>query len=129
MVEPTLIIPDDIQKKHPALIPLIVKSESMNPEEKQYWINILPVMTGDQIAKLTKILSDERVQLDAIDEKYAKKIETIGQEEFVKRVAEERNERRAKRTQAEQAAEGEEGKSEADILLDIEGSTSPDGGG
>lgn len=121
MTEPTLIIPDDIKGKHPTLIPLIVRSESMNDEEKQYWINILPVMTPDQIEKLTKILQDERTQLDAIDAKYAQKIEVIGQKEFIKRVDEERRERRSKRTQEERATEGGESKSEADILLDIEG--------
>lgn len=120
MVDPTFIIPEDIQKKHSALITLIVRSESMNGEEKQYWINILPVMTPDQIQKLTKILHDERMQLDAIDAKYAKKIEIIGQEEFVKRVEEEHRIRRTKRSQEEEAAESGELKSEGDILSDIE---------
>src|SRR3989338_47294 len=103
MVEHTFIIPEEIQKKHPTLIPLIVRSESMNGEKKQYWINILPVMTSDQVEKLTKILQDERLQLDAIDAKYAKKIETIGQQEFVKRVEEERRSLRQKRSFAERA--------------------------
>lgn len=120
MADPTLIIPDDIREKHPTLIPLITRSESMNAEEKQYWINILPIMMPDQVQKLTKILEDERTQLDAIDAKYAQKIETIGQEEFVKRVEEERRERRAKRTREERAVEGGESKSEEEILRDIE---------
>ncbi|MBI3336047.1 hypothetical protein HYZ98_00585 [Candidatus Peregrinibacteria bacterium] len=119
MTDPTLIIPDDIKKKHSALIPLIVRSESMNGEEKQYWINILPVMTPEQIEKLTKILQDERRQLDLIDAKYAKKIETIGQEEFIKKVEEEHRSRRQERSLAERAAETEEHHTEEDILQNI----------
>lgn len=120
MADATLVIPEEIKQKHPTLIPLIVRSESMNAEEKQYWINILPVMTVDQIEKLTKILFDERTQLDAIDAKYAKKIETIGQEEFVKRVEEERSERRQKRHTEERAAEAKEHQDEQSILRDIQ---------
>ena len=120
MAEPTFIIPEEIQKKYPLLIPLIIRSESMNAEEKQYWINILPVMTPDQVEKLTKILHDERIQLDAIDAKYAKKIEIIGQEEFVKRVEEEHRSRRQERSLAEHAAETKEDRSEEDILRNIE---------
>ena len=120
MADPTLIISDEIKQKYPTLIPLIIRSESMNAEEKQYWINILAVMTPDQIGKLTKILQDERSQLDAIDAKYAKKIETIGQEEFVKRVEQERRERRTKRCGAEHTIEQEEHEREEHILQDIE---------
>lgn len=120
MADPTFVIPEEIQKKHPTLIPLILRSESMNEEEKQYWINILPVMTLDQVEKLTKILHDERIQLDAIDAKYAKKIETIGQEEFVKRVEEKRYQQRTDRTKVEKSTEIEEQERENIILRNIE---------
>src|SRR3989339_1897774 len=85
-----LIIPDDIRQKFPELIELILGSESMNDEERQYWINILPVMTPDQIASLKDILETERRQLSAIDQKYAKEIKEIGNRKIIEKTGEER---------------------------------------
>ena len=62
-----LKIPDDVRSKFPELIDLIVASESMNDEERQYWINILPIMTPEQTEDLRGILDNERKQLEAID--------------------------------------------------------------
>lgn len=69
-----LIIPPDIQSKFGAIIALILGSESMNNEERQYWINILPVMTPEQLKNLEEILTSEKKQLADIDAKYAKKM-------------------------------------------------------
>lgn len=43
----------------------------MNNEERQYWINILPIMTQEQIKNLEEILASEKKQLAAIDKKYS----------------------------------------------------------
>ncbi|PIZ73514.1 hypothetical protein COY07_01865, partial [Candidatus Peregrinibacteria bacterium CG_4_10_14_0_2_um_filter_43_11] len=34
----TLNIPEEVRQKFPDLIPMIEKSPSMNPEERQYWV-------------------------------------------------------------------------------------------
>lgn len=67
-----LQIPDETQAKFAPLIELIKASESMNTEEKQYWINILPIMTPEQLKNLEDILVNEKKQLAAIDAKYTK---------------------------------------------------------
>jgi len=72
-----LVIPPEIQARFPELIALLLGSESMNTEERGYWINILPVMTPDQQKNLQDILQNEKSQLEAIDAKYAKEIENI----------------------------------------------------
>ena len=74
----TVIIAPDLEERFPDLIDLIMKSESMNNGERQYWIDILPVMSTEQITQLREILQNEREQLAAIDAKYAKEIQAVG---------------------------------------------------
>jgi hypothetical protein len=111
-----LAIPDDTRQKFGDLVDLIEKSESMNDEERQYWINILPIMTPEQIQSLRDILVNERNQLAAIDAKYAKEIQSVGEEQFIKQVSEDRRKRSAGRTQAEAKTKEQEDAS-ADALL------------
>lgn len=116
----TLIIPDDIQKQFPDIIDLIVHSESMNDTERQYWINILPIMTPEQLSNLREILTTERTQLAAIDAQYAKAIDKMGQQEFVKQVGEERARKSAVRTQAESSVKSQEEQAAEDLLKNID---------
>lgn len=113
-------IPDDLKKKFPELIELILQSESMNDEERQYWVNILPVMTPEQIQNLKDILTNEKQQLAAIDRKYAKEIERIGESQLLQKVDEERRTRREQRSQTEQSARAEEDAHTAEILGKIQ---------
>ena len=114
-----LTIPDDVRKNHPELIDMILRSESMNNEERQYWINILPIMTPDQVENLQGILMNEKKQLAAIDRKYSKEIEQIGEVQLLKKVEEERRSRRTTRQTSEKKSEmKEKGKTE-DILQQI----------
>jgi len=80
----------------------------MNDEERQYWVNILPIMTPEQVQNLKDILDNERKQLSAIDQKYAKEIEQVGQTEFTKQVNEERTRKRQVRRSAEEDAKQQE---------------------
>jgi hypothetical protein len=112
-----LVIPDDIKEKYPEIITLITASESMNDEERQYWINILPIMTPDQIENLHGILVNEREQLAAIDHKYSKQIQQIGQEELVHKTELKRKEQRTVRESAE-AKHNVQDEEQADALLD-----------
>ncbi|MDD5751742.1 MAG: hypothetical protein PHS73_04465 [Candidatus Peribacteraceae bacterium] len=114
-------IPDELKQKFPELIELVLKSESMNDEERQYWINILPVMTPEQVQNLKDILVNEREQLAAIDRKYAKEIEKIGSDQLLKKVDDERRKRREDRSKTEDQARLEEAEKTADILGKIQG--------
>lgn len=117
-----LIVSDELRTQFPDLVDLIEHSESMNDEERQYWMNILPIMTAEQIGNLREILTTERTQLAAIDAQYAKTIDAVGQEEFLKQVSEERQKRQSERTQAESSAKETEDKKAEDLLKHIEGS-------
>ena len=115
-----LQIPADLQQKFSDLIELIKKSESMNDEERQYWINILPVMTPEQVQNLRDILENERRQLAAIDSKYQTDIEKLGQSEVLRQTEEERRSRRLQRSSAETTHKEQEDKATDDILKKIE---------
>lgn len=112
-----LIIPADIQEKFGELIELIKGSESMNDEERQYWINLLPVMTDEQVGNLKGILENEKAQLKAIDEKYGKEIENIGSQQSIAKLDAERKKKKEKRLSAEESARQEE-LAAAENLLD-----------
>ncbi len=113
---PALTIPDEVRAQWPDLIELILKSESMNDEERQYWVNILPIMTPEQQQNLRDILVNERDQLAAIDAKYAKEIQAVGEEQFIKQVAEERRQKTEERTTAEQTTKAQEDANAEDLL-------------
>lgn len=113
-------ISEDLKKKFPELIELILASESMNDEERQYWVNILPVMTPEQIQNLKDILTNEKEQLAAIDRKYAKEIERIGEGTLLKQVEEERRKRRDERGKKEASNRQEEEAMTQDLLGKIQ---------
>lgn len=118
--KPAVTIPEELKKKFPDLIALIIGSESMNDEERQYWVNILPVMTPEQIENLRQILQNEKDQLAAIDKKYAKEMKNLGKKKTaMDDMAKQREEKKASRTSAESAAEKEERRKEAEILQSI----------
>ncbi|MEQ1849016.1 MAG: hypothetical protein ABL890_00285 [Candidatus Peribacteraceae bacterium] len=113
----TLQVPAETQAKFGAVVELIKGSESMNMEERQYWINILPVMTEEQLRSLNEILVNEKAQLAAIDAKYAEKKKqeaggTVSVEETGKRIRANKSARDA----VEMATESQEQESEASIL-------------
>ena len=50
-------VPQVVLDKYPELVELIKKTESMSVEEREYWFQILPIMTEDQVTRLKKILA------------------------------------------------------------------------
>jgi hypothetical protein len=120
MSDSKIVVPDEIRAKFPELIELIISSESMNDEERQYWINILPVMTPEQITNLEKILDNEKTQLAAIDEKYKKEMEKVGGNAVnIEEIGRERREKRESRKSVEGDHEVGEEEKEAEILKAI----------
>lgn len=114
-----IVIPDEVKAKFGEIITLILASESMNDEERQYWVNILPVMTPEQVQNLKDILDNEKKQLAAIDQKYSQDMDKIGQQQFVQQVGEERQRRIAERTAAEQSSKQTETQAAEDLLNQI----------
>ncbi|HRH93735.1 MAG TPA: hypothetical protein PKV72_04370 [Candidatus Peribacteria bacterium] len=115
-----LVVPPEVQEKFAALIELVKGSESMNNEERQYWVNILPIMTPEQLKNLEEILLNEKKQLAAIDEKYSKEVATIGDEKVVAQMEEEIKRKRSERAQIEKKLADEEGKTEDSLLQQIQ---------
>jgi len=115
-----LTIPADVAAKFPELLGLIQESESMNTEERQYWINILPVMTEEQVHNLHDILDNERKQLQAIDAKYAKEIEQIGEPEVAQQTEAERRRKREERQKNESLQKAEEDEKTTQLLDQIQ---------
>ncbi|MFA6259234.1 MAG: hypothetical protein WCX29_01330 [Candidatus Peribacteraceae bacterium] len=116
----TLQIPADIAAQYPELVALIQESESMNVQERQYWINILPAMTPPQREQLQSILVNEKRQLAAIDRKYAAEMEEIGMQGSLIRTEQERRKRRATLAQKEEKAAQAEMQRKRDLLERIE---------
>jgi hypothetical protein len=109
--------PARLREQFPEIVDLILASESMNDEERQYWIDILPVMTSEQVEQLHTILKNEKEQLAAIDAKYDPQIQAVAnQERPLKQIAEERRNKMASRSTKEQQARKEEAEKAEDIL-------------
>lgn len=114
-----VIVPPELRAKEPELIELIMKSESMNNEERQYWVDILPVMTPDQVAQLRQILVNERAQLAAIDAKYAKEANQAGAIENIQ-TTRQRHDRRLEHSAKEEAVRSTEEREAEKILKEME---------
>jgi len=79
----TFTMLDEIQKKHPELIKLVLATESMDNTEKQYWFDILPSMTSAQVQKLYDILETERKKLEDLEKKYQQEIEQLNEKHLI----------------------------------------------
>ncbi len=115
-----LVIPPDVLEKFGPLVLLVQGSESMNNEERQYWINILPIMTPEQLKNLADILSSEKKQLAAIDEKYSKDSSKSTESVAIQSMEEKIRRQKEKRQQTEQEDVDNEQSKEADILSQIQ---------
>lgn len=113
-------VSEELRAQFPDLIPLILGSESMNDEERQYWLSILPIMTPDQVKNLQDILENERNQLKAIDDKYAKQLEEMGQPEALQAMDQQIRARRAERSAKEHASETAEEHQTEELLKEID---------
>ncbi|MBT3349405.1 hypothetical protein HN954_00795 [bacterium] len=63
-------IPENILTSDPKIVELVIRSESMNDGERQYWFNLTKVMNETQLEKLRGILTREREKLEEIEKKY-----------------------------------------------------------
>ena len=71
------IVPPLVREKFPDLIKLIYETESMNGEEREYWMQIMPIMSEDQIVKFRDILVNEKSQLAKLDSEYEQEMKRI----------------------------------------------------
>lgn len=74
---------DEIAAKYPELVELILGSESIDNNEKQYWFDILPSMTNEQIDRLFNILFTEKKQLEELNVKYQEEIKSLNEKHLI----------------------------------------------
>lgn len=74
---------DEMNANYQELIQLILETESMEDDEKQYWFDIMPSMTNDQIDRLFNILDTERKKLEALEDKYKKEIKQLNEKHLI----------------------------------------------
>lgn len=79
----TFTILDEIQAKYGELIKLVLGSESIDNNEKQYWFDIMPSMTDEQIDRLFNILMTEKRQLEELNVKYQEEIKTLNEKHLI----------------------------------------------
>lgn len=110
----------EIAEKYPVLMQLILHTESMTDDEREYWYQILPVMNDEQIDRLFKILDNEKKQLEKLDEKYNKQMKKINDTENIAIKEEEIEKRRQERIEEEQASEEQEKSKEEELLASLD---------
>jgi len=109
-------IPQAVKQKYPELIPLILNTESMDDEEREYWFQILPIMTADQVQKLRDILVNEKKQLAKLDQEYEAELAKINEKHLAEWQSFENKQQRVALAQKEEANEAQESSLEEDLL-------------
>ncbi len=109
-------VPPLVKEKFPDLMQLIKETESMNEEERDYWFQILPIMTEEQIGKFRTILLNEKQQLTQLDQEYSKELNKLNDKHLLEWKEFESKEKRNALSTAEAQAEIEEKAAEEDLL-------------
>ncbi len=115
-----LDVPENVMKDFGDLIKLIKRSKSMDLNERQYWVDVLPIMSEDQIENLRNILNNEKKELDEAESDYAGEMK-----KNVKEAVSHFDEaayitKKQARVEAEKMAEKEEKKEEDNILSELD---------
>ena len=118
--ESALKVPVDIQEKFGELVALIKESRSMDDGERQYWVDVLPIMSDDQIQNLRDILDNEKKQLAEASAVYSKGMVKNVKNVAVKFDEETFKEKKRVRMEAEKLHEKEEQEHEAAALKELE---------
>jgi Spy/CpxP family protein refolding chaperone len=62
---------------------MILATESMDDDERQYWFDIMPSMTETQIDRLYNILDTERNKLQELEVKYQEEIKDLNEKHLI----------------------------------------------
>ena len=76
-------INDEMQAQYNELINLVLETESMDDDEKQYWFDIMPSMTHEQVDRLYDILETEKRKLGALEDKYQNEIKELNEKHLI----------------------------------------------
>lgn len=109
-------IPALVTEHYPKIIPLIIQTESMDDQEREYWFQMIPIMTREQIKKLEDILNNERDQLAKLDSEYEAELKKIDEEHMLEWKEFEMKQKKDEISQQETINEKEEQATEEDLL-------------
>jgi len=76
-------IPKQVKEKYPDLVELIKVTESMDDQERQYWFQIMPIMSTEQIEKFRTILLTEKQQLADLDKEYEDELNRLNEKHLL----------------------------------------------
>lgn len=113
------VIPRLVKEKYPDLIELIKETESMDDEERQYWLQILPVMTDQQVEKFKNILITEKEQLAELDKEYEDELNRLNEKHLLEWKEFESKEKSKTIQEAEAKSEVEEKQMEEELLAKL----------
>jgi len=77
------MVSDEILAEYNELVDLILNTESMDDDERQYWFDIMPSMTDEQIDRLYSILDTEKKKLEKLEEKYQDEIKNLNEKHLI----------------------------------------------
>jgi hypothetical protein len=109
-------VPAMVKEKFPDLVQLIKETESMNDEERDYWFQILPIMTEEQIRKFRDILLNEKNQLQKLDKEYEQELNKLNEKHMLEWKEFEMREKRKAIQTAEKRSQEEEKAAEEELL-------------
>ncbi len=112
-------IPKIVREKYPDLVELIKVTESMDDQERQYWFQILPVMTPEQVEKFRGILVTEKEQLAQLDKEYEDELNRLNDKHLLEWKEFESKEKSKAIKDAEAKSSEEEKKMEEDLLAKL----------
>ena len=113
-------VPTDVAVKYPDLEALILGTESMTNEERDYWFQILPIMTDEQIQKLLGILTHEKEQLTKLDSEYQSQLKKLDQKHTKEIEEQDRRKKREALKQQEATHEETEAKAQEELLKKLD---------
>ena len=110
-------VSDEVAQQYPELIKMVLQTESMDHAERQYWFDILPSMTDDQVDRLFDILETERRKLAELEQKYQDEIQTLNEKHLIEWQEFQMKSSRDKIQEAE-SQEADQNIEEAEAILD-----------
>lgn len=114
------VIPPEVEQKYPDLIPLVLATESMSDGERQYWFQLVPIMSEEQIKKFRDILINEKEQLKKLDMQYEEQLNKLNSVHEIEWKEFESREKRRKIEEEESKAEAQDAKAEVDLLSQLD---------
>ena len=112
-------IPKMVLDQHGELVELIKATESMDDQERQYWFQILPIMTPEQIEKFRNILQTEKNQLAELDKEYEQELNRLNDKHLLEWKEFESKEKSRTIKEAEAKSAADEKKQEEDLLAKL----------